>query len=291
MLFCGSIPSRCAIDYFAAKRDVPTVCFLLGMPIAFHRPPMNVIALVACQKSHRRNPQCIVQVLASCRNKRVMVFCNSIPSCRAVDYFLAENDAPTICFHGDMPIASRKTAITSFTSPGVAEQPILVCTDLAARGIDMPARVDHVVNFDMPRNPIDYLHRAGRTARAGASGTVTSLMQSAMDRTLGSRIELGLKENRPLDAITWLRETTPQLQHNKRKVCVVSFSVSDRIVANCYLHASDVALGMVTCLSAMECMWGFPIEWRLQQDRLLDARTGHRETKPSLRLNVQKVCV
>jgi superfamily II DNA/RNA helicase len=176
-----------------------------------------------------RHPS-IVQVLAPNRSKRVMVFCNSIASCRAVDYFLAENDVPTVCFHGDMPIASRKTTIASFTSPTVAEQPVLVCTDLAARGIDMPARVDHVVNFDMPRNTIDYIHRAGRTARAGASGIVTSLMQSAMDRTLGLRIESGLKQDRPLDGITGLREAKPPLQRSDKQVCAVSFAVSGRFL-------------------------------------------------------------
>lgn len=42
---------------------------------------------------------------------------------------------------------------------------------LPCRGLDIPGRVDHVVNFDFPLNPIDYLHRTGRTARAGATGT------------------------------------------------------------------------------------------------------------------------
>jgi superfamily II DNA/RNA helicase len=153
-----------------------------------------------------------MQAIAQNQKKRVMVFCNSIPSCRAVDYFLSENNLPTVCFHGEMPIPARKTAISTFTSSSVANtaaQPILVCTDLAARGIDMPARVDHVVNFDMPKTPVDYLHRAGRTARAGASGAVTSLMQSSTERTLGYRIESGLKQNLPLDGISSIKEDKP----------------------------------------------------------------------------------
>jgi superfamily II DNA/RNA helicase len=48
----------------------------------------------------------------------------------------------------------------------------MVCTDLAARGLDFPSRIDHVVNFDFPKTPVDYLHRTGRTARAGSSGKV-----------------------------------------------------------------------------------------------------------------------
>ena len=56
------------------------------------------------------------------------------------------------------------------------------------RGLDMPGRVDHVVNFDFPMNPIDYIHRTGRTARAGSSGRITSIV-AKRDATLAGRIE------------------------------------------------------------------------------------------------------
>ena len=46
----------------------------------------------------------------------------------------------------------------------------MVATDLAARGLDFPVCIDHVINFDFPLNPVDYLHRTGRTARAGNRG-------------------------------------------------------------------------------------------------------------------------
>jgi hypothetical protein len=49
--------------------------------------------------------------------------------------------------------------------------PIMIATDLAARGLDFPGRVDHVVNFDFPFTAVDYIHRSGRTARAGHTGT------------------------------------------------------------------------------------------------------------------------
>lgn len=166
--------------------------------------------------------QAAVQVLSGARGQHTMVFCNSIQACRAVDHFLTEAGVATVCFHGDMPIPARKDAIRAFTGvdpdraggvargpdevgPGAGEPPVLVCTDLAARGLDMPVRVQNIVNFDMSLSAKDYLHRAGRTARAGASGTVTSLLQSAMERTLAFRIEGALKRNEPLDMLTPVR--------------------------------------------------------------------------------------
>lgn len=161
-------------------------------------------------------------MLSGARGQHTMVFCNSIQACRAVDHFLAEAGVATVCFHGDMPIPARKDAIRAFTGvdpdtaggvaraagdggPLGADPPVLVCTDLAARGLDMPVRVQNIVNFDMSLSAKDYLHRAGRTARAGASGTVTSLLQSAMERTLAFRIEGALKRNEPLDMLTPVR--------------------------------------------------------------------------------------
>ena len=111
-------------------------------------------------------------------DNRVMVFCNTLPSCRAVEHYLAESGVVTRCYHGDVPIHQRRAAIAEFSGLSHVQegQPVLVCTDLAARGLDIPGRVDHVVNFDFPLNPVDYIHRAGRTARAGNRGHITSLV-------------------------------------------------------------------------------------------------------------------
>jgi ATP-dependent RNA helicase RhlE len=69
--------------------------------------------------------------------------------------------------HGNKSQAQRERAIAAFKS---GEVPVLVATDIAARGIDIPG-VSHVINYDLPEVPEQYVHRIGRTARAGAGGT------------------------------------------------------------------------------------------------------------------------
>lgn len=141
------------------------------------------------------------------RGKRLMVFANTVSSCRAVEHSLSERlgAGATACYHGDVPREERAAALAAFGSDA---PPLLICTDLAARGLDVPGRVDHVVNFDFPLNPVDYLHRTGRTARAGATGRVTSIVGKG-DRVLAERVEEALARGLPLDALSADREDLP----------------------------------------------------------------------------------
>ena len=86
---------------------------------------------------------------------------------------------------------------------GFLRQGIKLC-----RGLDVPGRVDHVVNFDFPLNSVDYLHRTGRTARAGAAGRITSLV-ARRDSVLAKRIEQALAADRPLDELSATRTELP----------------------------------------------------------------------------------
>lgn len=142
------------------------------------------------------------------QGKRGLVFCNTLDSCRSVDHQLKENDIPTVCYHGDVPLDGRREAIRIFSSSDSLTPPLLIATDLAARGLDIPGRVDHVINFDFPLNPVDYLHRTGRTARAGASGKITSLVAKG-DRVLATRIEEALRSGLPLDSLSADKSVLP----------------------------------------------------------------------------------
>lgn len=143
------------------------------------------------------------------KKQHTIVFCNTLDSCRAVEHYLSEQGIPTVCYHGDIPVSERKVAISNFSSEdSEGAPPILVATDLAARGLDIPGRVDHVVNFDFPLNPIDYLHRTGRTGRAGAKGKITSLVAKG-DQTLARRIEEALGKGLPLDGLSANKAVIP----------------------------------------------------------------------------------
>lgn len=103
---------------------------------------------------------------------RVVLFCNSQQSARFVDHTLVESGYVTANYHGAVPAEQRARNFESFCK---GEAHILVTTDLAARGLDT-LDVSHVVHFDFPSSAADYVHRCGRTARAGKRGVAHSLV-------------------------------------------------------------------------------------------------------------------
>jgi superfamily II DNA/RNA helicase len=75
--------------------------------------------------------------------------------------------------HSDLDVKRRKKGYDEFMH---GDTRILIATDIASRGLDMGSRVKHVILYEFPTNTIDYLHRIGRTARAGQVGFVTALV-------------------------------------------------------------------------------------------------------------------
>ena len=76
----------------------------------------------------------------------------------------------------------------------------MVCTDIAARGLDIP-EIGHIILFDFPMNPIDYIHRAGRCGRAGRKGIVTSIV-GKRDQVLAGAIKGAIARQLPIDSLT-----------------------------------------------------------------------------------------
>lgn len=102
--------------------------------------------------------------------QRTIVFVNTKRTAETVAGYLLGNDYQVAILSGDVPQKKRQRLFQQFSA---GELPILVATDLAARGLHIP-EVSHVFNFDLPQNAEDFIHRIGRTARAGASGDAVS---------------------------------------------------------------------------------------------------------------------
>ncbi len=99
-----------------------------------------------------------------------LVFCRTKRRADRVARSLEKSKLSTACIHADRSQGQRKAALEGFKSGRFR---VLVATDIAARGIDV-AEIGHVVNYDLPHVPADYVHRVGRTARASASGRASS---------------------------------------------------------------------------------------------------------------------
>ncbi|KUM01862.1 RNA helicase [Chromobacterium sp. F49] len=105
---------------------------------------------------------------------RVLVFVASRQAADRVAGKLARNGVAAAALHGDCSQSQRGQALADLKSGRLR---VLVATDVAARGIDI-ARLPLVVNYDLPRSPADYIHRIGRTGRAGASGEAISFVSA-----------------------------------------------------------------------------------------------------------------
>ena len=104
--------------------------------------------------------------------KNAIVFCNRKREVALLHKSLLRHKFNAVALHGDLDQSARTAALDAFRN---GEAKILVASDVAARGLDIPA-VSHIFNFDVPHHPDDYVHRIGRTGRAGLSGTAITLV-------------------------------------------------------------------------------------------------------------------
>jgi superfamily II DNA/RNA helicase len=133
------------------------------------------------------------KILAERGLKQAFVFVNSKLGCARLARSLEREGLNTTALHGDKSQDERLKALEAFKSGAVD---LLVCTDVAARGLDIKD-VPAVFNFDIPFNAEDYVHRIGRTGRAGASGLAVSFVSARdtrlmgdLEKLLGKKLEL-----------------------------------------------------------------------------------------------------
>ena len=125
-------------------------------------------------QKHERNTA-LLALFEHYQPGNAMVFCNTKKQCAEVAAFLQEHDIEAAAIHGDLEQRDRDQVLLQFTNNTC---PVLVASDVAARGLDIPA-LAMVVNFELPRDGDTYVHRIGRTGRAGETGQAFSLVTPA----------------------------------------------------------------------------------------------------------------
>jgi superfamily II DNA/RNA helicase len=132
--------------------------------------------------------------IGNCRS--VIVFTSTCRNCQLIAEMLIELGLPCTPLHSVLSQQKRTASLARFRGQTVR---VLIATDVASRGLDIPS-VDLVVNYDLPQDPADYVHRVGRTARAGRGGRAISLV-SQFEVALVQSIEQAVLGGRRMQAL------------------------------------------------------------------------------------------
>ncbi len=127
----------------------------------------------------------LVHLLKKEKTGLSMVFCNTRRTTEFVEKNLRANRVNVMAIHGGMTQNKRTKTIKMFNRKGPA---VLVCTDVAARGLHID-NVSHIYNYEIPKDPRDYVHRIGRTARAGEEGMAVNLVSDSDHENFGRLLD------------------------------------------------------------------------------------------------------
>ena len=167
---------------------------ILNEPVQVEATPENTTVDAISQKVYRvakgLKTDLIIKLIADGNWKQVLVFGRTKHGANKLCEKLVKAGITAAAIHGNKSQGARTKALEGFKKGSVR---VLVATDIAARGLDIPL-LPHVINFEIPNIPEDYVHRIGRTGRAGASGEAISLV-SADETTFLRDIEklVGMK--------------------------------------------------------------------------------------------------
>jgi ATP-dependent RNA helicase RhlE len=143
--------------------------------------PASGIAQSACAIAQERKAALLSTLLRRDEMDSVLVFVRRKADADRLARSVTRGGVDATSIHADRTQAERVAALEGFRR---GQFPVLIATDVAARGLDVSG-ISHVINFDVPHSPEDYIHRAGRTARAGAIGEVITFVSPDEEDRLG----------------------------------------------------------------------------------------------------------
>ncbi|MCG6963594.1 MAG: DEAD/DEAH box helicase [Acidobacteria bacterium] len=186
MLFSATLPR----PIVALSRDLLERPERLG--IEHRAAPATGIRQSVMSVPEQRKKELLLEMLQRSEVRTALVFTRTKHRANRLAKYLDREGIPCDRIHGNRSQPQRESALAAFKNGRIR---VLVATDLASRGIDVEA-LPHVINFDVPRQPDDYVHRIGRTARAGTTGDALTFVSPdeenelrAIERTLGRRID------------------------------------------------------------------------------------------------------
>jgi ATP-dependent RNA helicase RhlE len=191
-LFSATIPPQIETLIQWAMKNPETI------QIGARRMPAETVKHVIYPVSDSQKTDLVLELLKRVDYNSVLIFCRTKHGADRVAGLLKRNNHAVAVLHSNRTQREREQALQGFRS-GKFE--VLVATDIAARGLDI-ADVSHVINYDVPQHPEDYIHRIGRTGRAEASGDAFTIMTAedashvfAIERFISQKIPRVKLEN------------------------------------------------------------------------------------------------
>lgn len=196
-------------------------------PILVEATPENTAVEKIVQKIYTidkaKKSEFLIKLIADGDWQQVLVFSKTKHGANRLSKKLDQKGITSAAIHGDKSQGARTNALAGFKKGKVR---VLVATDIAARGLDIPL-LPHVINFDLPKVAEDYVHRIGRTGRAGASGEAISLVSAedvplvrGIEKLLGEKIPSEIPEGQKLTdkpVVGKTKQKAPQQNRAKKE--------------------------------------------------------------------------
>ncbi len=191
-LFSATIPPEIESLIKWAMKSPQTV------EIGARRTPAETVKHVIYPVAESQKEQLLRELLERVNYDSVIIFCRTKNRADRIGNMLKKNSHAVAILHSNRTQREREQALRGFRD---GRYEVLVATDIAARGLDI-LNVSHVINFDVPQHPEDYVHRIGRTGRAEASGDAFTIMVAedsihvrAIERFIAQKVERVKLEN------------------------------------------------------------------------------------------------
>ncbi|MGG6229624.1 DEAD/DEAH box helicase [Tenacibaculum sp. SDUM215027] len=206
---------------------------ILHNPVMIEAAPENTTAEKVNQKLYKvpksKKTELVGQLISKGNWSQVLIFTRTKHGANRLTEKLVKRGISAAAIHGNKSQGARTKALKGFKDNSIR---VLVATDIAARGLDIPL-LPHVINFELPNVPEDYVHRIGRTGRAGASGEAISLVSQeeeaylkSIEKLLGQKIVASQLEGFDLSTIKDEVKTERPKQQPRNKPAKKSFKAS-----------------------------------------------------------------